>query len=387
MKASWQVVVCIAASLLGGGVALAQSQQPQSQAGQPPPAPGFAETVEVVGVTPIHGLGIERNKVPVNVQSATSAQLTRTRALYVGEQLVERFASVAANEAQTNAFQPDIQFRGFVSSPLLGLPQGLAVYQDGVRMNEPFGDTVNWDLLPTNAIASINLMPGSNPLFGLNALGGAISLQTKTGYSSPGHAATVSAGSFGRRWVDLQSGAHSDRLSYFVTGRVLAEEGWRDFSPTRIGQLFGNVEWRGSATTLTASVTGGANKLIGNGAAPVQLLEEDRDAVFTHPDETRTSLALMTLRGRHTAAPDVALEAVLFYRPATIRTFNGDDTDYDECEDDDLEELLCTEDGDGEPVEDQFGAFIPVDDDDPFNGTNNTSKTVPTDGEAGSRPR
>jgi outer membrane receptor protein involved in Fe transport len=253
------------------------------------------------------------------------------------------------------------------------LPQGVAIYQDGVRMNEPFGDTVNWELLPTNAIATVNLMPGSNPLFGLNALGGAVSVQTKTGFSHPGHTASLFGGSFGRRWLDLQSAGHGDRLSYFVTGRVLAEDGWRHVSPSRVRQVFGNVAWRNASTLLNASVTGGVNRLVGNGASPIQLLEENRKAIFTFPDETKTNMALATLRGRHTAARDVTLDALLFYRPAAIRTFNGDDTNYDECENDDFEGLLCNEEGEGEPVVDQLGRLVPVDEDE-LDGTNNTSK-------------
>lgn len=61
-------------------------------------------------------------------------------------------SGVFVNDAQDNPLQPDVQYRGFVGSPLPGLPQGIAVYQDGVRVNEPFGDTVNWALVPESAI-------------------------------------------------------------------------------------------------------------------------------------------------------------------------------------------------------------------------------------------
>ena len=209
----------------------AQNATPRHPTGEPPPQ--FAETIEVVGATPIHGLGIDRNKIPSNAQVILAGDLARTPGIHPGEQIAAALASVHVNEAQSNPFQPDIQFRGFTASPLLGLPQGMAIYQDGVRLNEPFGDTVNWDVLPPNAIAGVNLMPGSNPLFGLNALGGALSLQTKTGFSQPGHGASVFAGSFGRRWLDLHSAGHTDRLGYFATARLLDEDGWRDFSPSR----------------------------------------------------------------------------------------------------------------------------------------------------------
>lgn len=370
------VVVVLATFVLQSGIAAAQTTRgQQGQADPQPAAPQYKETIEVVGVTPIHGLGVSRRKVPGNIQAATAADLARTPGIHFGEQLTAAFASVHANEAQANPFQPDIQFRGFAASPLLGLPQGVAIYQDGVRLNEPFGDTVNWELLPTNAIASVNVVPGSNPLFGLNALGGAVSVQTKTGFSHPGHGVTLFGGSFGRRWVDVQSAGHTDHFGYFVTGRVLAEDGWRDFSPSRMRQVFGNLEWRRAATTLSATMTSGVNRLIGNGAAPVQLLAENREAIFTHPDETKTDMALITIRGRHAAARDVSLDGAVYYRPATIGTFNGDDTPYDACEDEEFRKLLCTEDGDGEPVEDQFGRLVPAGDDDTFDGTSNTSTT------------
>ncbi|HEY5618607.1 MAG TPA: TonB-dependent receptor [Vicinamibacterales bacterium] len=373
----WGLLAALAFAALHCTLAAAQTanQQQDQTDQQTVPVPQYKETIEVVGATPIHGLGIQRNKVPSNIQGITAADLEQTAGLHFGEQFTAASASVHVNEAQANPFQSDIQFRGFAGSPLLGLPQGIAIYQDGVRLNEPFGDTVNWELLPTNAIASVNLMPGSNPLFGLNALGGAISVQTKTGFSHPGHRVSLFGGSFGRRWADAQSAGHNDRLSYFVTGRVLRENGWRDFSPSRVRQVFGNVEWRGASTMLNASVTGGVNRLIGNGTAPIQLLAEDRNAIFTYPDETKTNMTLVTLRGRRAAARDVTLDAVVFYRPAAIRALNGDDTTYDECQNDGFEGLLCTEEGKGAPVHDRFGRLVPVDEDDELDGTNNTSKT------------
>src|SRR5690606_27919488 len=140
--------------------------------------------------TPLGG-DVPAARVAANVQSATAAALREQRALDLADFLRRNLASVFVNEAQSNVLQPDVQYRGFVGSPLLGLPQGIAVYQDGVRLNEPFGDTVNWALIPESAIDSVYLMPGSNPLFGLNALGGAIVIETKDGFSHPGASAEV----------------------------------------------------------------------------------------------------------------------------------------------------------------------------------------------------
>jgi iron complex outermembrane receptor protein len=370
MRTVFALFVCAVPTLVFGQ----QTAPPTQSSPQSPPT--FEETVEVVGVTPLHGLGIDRSKIPANVQTANADDLRRTGGVSVAEQTLLAVPSVHVNDATTNPFQRDLQFRGFVGSPLLGLPQGIAVYQNGVRLNEPFGDTVNWDLLPDNAVASINVMPGSNPLFGLNALGGAMSVQTKTGFSHPGHEVTVSAGSFGRRWIEAASGGNRGRVSYFVAGTALAEEGWRDFSPSRLRQLLGDVQWRGAATTVNATITTAANRLIGNGAAPIQLLEQDRSAIFTHPDETATKMALLTLRGSHQARRFFTVDGVFFYRRATVDTFNGDDSDYDDCEGEGFEEFLCSGEGDGEPVENQFEEFVRIADDDEFNGTNNTSATT-----------
>jgi hypothetical protein len=365
--------VALTLVLSGASAPPAQAQDP---ADPQPAQASFEEDVDVVGATPIQGLGIDRDKIPSNIQSTTSEKLTDSGGISVGEQINLTVPSVHVNEATTNPFQPDLQFRGFVGSPLLGLPQGLAVYQNGVRLNEPFGDTVNWDLLPANAIAGLDVMAGSNPLFGLNALGGAVSLQTKTGFSHPGHDVTLSGGSFGRYLVSATSGGNTGRVSYFVAGSALREEGWRDYSPSRLRQFFGDIEWRTAATTWNVSLTAGNNRLIGNGAAPIELLEQDRSAIFTYPDETRTGMALVTLRGRHQAAPGITVDGLAYFRRASIGTFNGDDSDYDECEAAGLGAFLCEEEGEGDLVRNPFGDLIPMDDGDEFDGTNNTSATT-----------
>jgi iron complex outermembrane recepter protein len=356
-------------------MAAAQIAAP-SPGGQPQTPPTFEESVEVVGATPIDGLGINRDRIPSNVQIATTDALRRAGGVSVAEQMTIAVPSVHTNEATTNPFQPDLQFRGFVGSPLLGLPQGLAVYQNGVRLNEPFGDTVNWDAVPSNAIATVTLMSGSNPLFGLNALGGAVSVQTKTGFSHTGHGFSAAAGSFGRYLAEAETGGHNGRLSYFVAGTALTEDGWRDFSPSRVRQLFGDVGWRSTRTLLNATITASMNRLIGNGPAPVDLLAERRSAIFTHPDETESKMALLTLRGRHAVSATASLDTLVYYRRSSIDTLNGDDSDYDECEATASAGFLCSDEGEGPLVLSPSGGFIPIGTGDPLNGTNNTSETI-----------
>src|SRR5205814_3759420 len=130
---------------------------------------------------------------------ATSADLSASGALDLSDFLNRRLTNVFVSEVQDNPFQPDVNYRGYTASPLLGTPQGLSVYMDGVRLNQPFGDVVSWDLIPRTAIAEMTLMPGSNPVFGLNTLGGALSIQTKDGRSNPGTSVQVVYGSYDRK--------------------------------------------------------------------------------------------------------------------------------------------------------------------------------------------
>ena len=316
------------------------------------------EPIEVIGVTPIHGVGLPKDKIPANIQTATNTEVDAAQSLDLAEFINRNLGSVHINEAQNNPFQPDVRFRGFTASPLLGLPQGLATYQDGTRVNELFGDTVNWDVIPQSAIASINLMSGSNPLFGLNTLGGALSLKTKTGFTHPGHEVKAYSGSFARRAVEFSSGGHNQSLSYFLSGNLFAEDGWRDFSPSDVRQLFSNIGWRAEASTLDLSLTLADNQLLGNGALPIQLLDVERSAVFTHPDRTENNMLMANLRGRHAWSDNVILASTVYYRRNNVETFNGDDTDFEPCEDPENEGFLCIEDDEEERVKDQFGNYV-----------------------------
>ncbi|WP_341325667.1 Plug domain-containing protein [Methylotuvimicrobium sp. KM2] len=101
------------------------------------------EKIEVVGVSPIPGSEVPIDQIPSHVQTVHADDLQKAQSISLADYLNRYMGSVHVNEAQNNPLQPDIYYRGFVASPLLGLPQGLSTYVNGVRFNEPFGDTVN----------------------------------------------------------------------------------------------------------------------------------------------------------------------------------------------------------------------------------------------------
>ena len=285
--------------------------------------PQFSENVEVVAVTPLHGLAVPKSKVAANVQVIVPPPVPALAPPDAARLLAERATSVTVTDSQAGTFQPDMLFRGFTGSPLLGASEGLAVYQDGVRMNEAFGDTVSWDALPATAIASLNLFPGSNPLFGLNTLGGAVSIRTKDGFSGPVRRASFRGGSFGRYDVEAETGGQNGEFGYYVAGSLNSEDGWRDHSPSTVRRLFGDLGWRATAAKFNISFTGASNDLTGNGPAPDLLLAEDRAAVFTHPDRTDNDVAMVAARLLSTHDYG-EVDGVAYYRYTALRTFNGD---------------------------------------------------------------
>jgi outer membrane receptor protein involved in Fe transport len=288
------------------------------------------ETVEVISTTPLPGIGLPIEQVPANVQVVKGEELQEQGSLSLADYMNNNLQGVSVNETQNNPYQPDILFRGFTASPLLGTPQGLSVFQDGVRVNEPFGDAVNWDLIPSNAIAGISLIPGSNPVFGLNTLGGSLSVTTKNGRTHQGGAVETSFGSWGRKTGSAEYGGVSKdgSIDYFISGSYFDEDGWRDFSPTEVKQLFGKVGWQNDTSRLELSYTGADNDMVGNGLIQEELARNlDRETINTRPDQTENTLSFLNLNGSHWFNDNTMLSANAYYRKSDRKTLNGDVND------------------------------------------------------------
>jgi iron complex outermembrane receptor protein len=277
---------------------------------------------EVIATTPLPGIGTPLKQVPANVQISTDRDFRRQRNLDLTDFLDQNAGSISINPGQNNPFQPDLSFRGFLASPLLGTPQGLSVFLDGVRINEPFGDVVNWDLIPKNALASMQLNPGSNPLFGLNTLGGALALYTKSGFGYPGAAVNVEAGAWGRRSVEFEAGNHGDNADIFVAGTSFEERGWRDFSPSRVNQLFAKTGWQDENSDLDVSFIAARTALQGTQSLPRSMLDNPRQA-YTWPDITHNELAFVNIQGSHFFTKKWLLSGNLYVRKLRSEFFNS----------------------------------------------------------------
>jgi hypothetical protein len=197
-----------------------------------------------------------------------------------------------------------------------------------VRVNEAFGDTINWDLIPQAAIGDVTLMPGSNPLYGLNTLGAAIALRTKSGDTDPGGEIEAYGGSFGRISAQFELGrALEDGWHAYAAGTGFNENGWRDYSPSTVGQLFAKIGRRKEAYEFDVSVTGASTDLVGNGLVPQSMLAQSQTAIFTRPDQTKNQLGMLTLAGNAWLADGSQLAGTAYFRSVRTRTLNGDVND------------------------------------------------------------
>ena len=291
--------------------------------GDQPTAPA---RVEIIGTTPLPGLGTALRDVPANVQSYGSREFGRQRQGNLSAFLESNPTSVTVNAAQGNPYQADISFRGFTASPLVGVPQGLSVFQDGVRINESFGDVVNWDLLPQSAIASLQLIPGSNPLFGLNTLGGALSIYTKSGRDYPGGAVEFSGGSFGRKTLQFEQGGASGPWEYFATANVSKERGWAQHNPSRIEQFFGKVGYQAPGDQFDVSLTAANNRLEGTQTLPPSFFD-DRTQAYTYPDINKNQLAMLAVKGSHNVSSEMVLGGNVYLRRFRNRSVSSNVND------------------------------------------------------------
>ena len=309
----------------------------------------------VIDVVPA-GASIDSTKLPYPIQIGSAQELENIGAVSLADFMGQSFSSVSLNDAQNNPLQRDLQYRGFTASPMLGLAQGLAVFQNGVRINEPLGDAVNWDLLPQSAINQVALIGGSNPLYGLNSLGGSLVIDLKNGFTFEGASIEVSAGSFGRRTVNFELGGNSGQLGYYLNVERFEEEGWRDHSSSDAINLYGSLSWRSEYSAVDLNLQHGRSDLIGNGAAPVELLNFRREAIFTGPDITENDMAMMSVDFAHEVSDSISFSGNLFWRENDTDAFNGDGTEFAVCEftggdsliegleEDDVEELDIDDD-------------------------------------------
>ena len=275
---------------------------------------------------------IDRDKVPSNTEVLTSTAFDHQYAPTVLDGLNRSLPGVALGDQTGNPFQHNLDYRGFVASPVQGTPQGLAVYQNGVRINESWGDVVNWDFIPEKAIDRVSLFP-NNPVFGLNAIGGALSIQMKNGFTYHGVEAEAFGGSYGRVQSNVQVGAQDGNVSAYAAFESAYDRGWRDFAnSSHINRMYVDVGARNDDTEAHINFTG-ADNILGNVAAtPVQLLDQRWSSVYTWPQTTHLQLAFLNATLTHNFSDTLSFQGNAYYRGFWQSHVDGNGTDVQPCD-------------------------------------------------------
>ncbi|MEE7469951.1 TonB-dependent receptor [Methylobacterium oryzae] len=317
----------VSTSPVGSGGGTSSQSQVFNGPGPVPPAGSVGPSAG----TRLRGSEQPLYKIPSTVESVTASDLTIDRANdNLTTTLARRTPGINVSDSQGNNNRVDITYRGFTASPVQGVPQGLAVYQNGVRINEAFGDIVNFDLIPPQAIQRIDVVTG-NPVFGLNALGGAVNIQMKNGFTWQGTEISAWGGSDARTAGYLEYGKVSGPWSVYFTGDGLNDRGWRYESPSTIGRLYGDIGYRSQDSEFHL-IGLAARSFYGAAAAtPVDFTHRDPRAIFTYPQTTTTEVGTLQLTGRVDLSPTWDLAGNAYFRRFSQTYVDGNDGNFENC--------------------------------------------------------
>ncbi len=311
--------------------------------------------VVVIGSTPLMDSDLIRDQVPETTRVLSAEDINRTGIPTLTGAMLDNVASVTVNDTQGNVFQPDILFRGFTASPVAGTPEGLAVYVNGARFNDAFGDTVNWDLIPPAAIESVAL-EAADPVFGLNALGGSINIRLKNGFTTQTENITAYGGSYGRASAILEFGRQYGDFAIYTVGDATHDNGFRQTSTSNLYRLYSDLGWHSGGGEVHLSITAAHDTLGNPGATPEQALNADISNIFTAPNVVRNTYLAFNLNGVYRIDEATAFQGIAYVQTLNQVIPNGTTVQVAPCGNG--TGLLCNDDGsvvttfNGRPVTD-----------------------------------
>ena len=327
MKTFWKSTASGAALIcaVAGGIVQARAQTP---------AGGIVALPEVVvSATPLptgDGSGLDINKVPGDITVVSSKQFIEQYSPSVTQALVSHTPAAVAISVDGSDLSPDLFYRGFDASRISGTAAGLAVYENGVRINESFGDSVNLDLIPPIALASSEIYT-NNPIFGLNALGGAINFTTKNGFNFHGGDVTLLGGSYGRANGFGEFGKQSGDYSFYFAGDLFRDGGYRPFGAQNAERFLVDLGRRSQDSEIHLIGQFGRSLLGVQGTTPQVLIQQQYNSVFTTPQTTNNQAGQAQLLSRFDITPHWSIGSSFYVRQFDQVHVDGNDADVTDC--------------------------------------------------------
>jgi iron complex outermembrane recepter protein len=308
--------VLVLAAALGGGAGFAEG------ADRPSREEGLVELppVRVTAPTALPE-ALPRSWVPGAVDLLEGEEIGSSRVRVLPD-AIRRLPGVTLQDEQGNPLQPTVTIRGFMVSPVTGLPQGVSVFLDGVRINEPTVEEVNFDLIPLEAVERLEVIRGPSVLFGRNTLGAAISLTTRRGEERREITTALSGGSFGHVDTRFLLGGTARPIDYFLSLTASYEDGYRDFTESRVAHAFGKFGVRAGGLDATVSYQYSNDRIKQAGSLPQSELRLDRRANFTAGDFFAPELNMAIVNAKYPLGEHVTLEGNGFVRALSSEQFN-----------------------------------------------------------------
>ncbi len=292
-------------------------------------AGGALPTIEVVATTPL-GAGTQALNVPSETQTISAQEIDNLGQLSIQDALARRTPGVSVTDEIGSPLSESVDFRGETATPVPGTPEGLAVYMNGVRINESYGDVVNWDLVPQVAIDQAQIVTG-NPVFGLNALAGAVVMNMKSGFTWQGTEFNLQGGTQYTVQGSAQYGIQKGDWAYYVAMEGARTDGFRYFGQSDVERGFADIGYRANGNEVHLSMTGGADGLGVAGTTPLLLAQENPWAVFTTPQTTDTTAEMVILSDESHISPTLTFNGNTYFRSYAQAHVDGNISDFYSC--------------------------------------------------------
>ncbi|HXE58340.1 MAG TPA: TonB-dependent receptor [Gemmatimonadales bacterium] len=286
-----------------------------------------ADTTAVVELAPIEVVGTIvptaapaiGSGVPARVSTVTGEEIDAWEPRLLGDALATQ-AGISVYDDLGSPYKVSIGTRGFSAGPVLGLPQGVSVFLDGVRQNEPDAAQVNFDLLPMEHVSRIELLSGTGSLLGPNSLGGAINLITRRGTEEREAELELSGGSFGSASVEGALSGMARGWDYYLGAGYGREDGWRQDTGAEGYNGFVNLGRRTARRGIRFQAFGATSRVEAAGSLPESMFGTP-EVNFTTGDFEDLDQLQASVSGYVPLGPG-RLSATLYHRRTDGERFN-----------------------------------------------------------------